>query len=350
MQLITKVLSGEVLDREEGLHLFQLDLLALGRLANRIRREIHPTEKVTFVVDRNINYTNICQSKCRFCAFYRDEGDREAYLLSKEEIGEKIEELLQLKGTQLLLQGGLHPGLGLPYFQDLFRWIKERYPIHLHALSPPEIIHLSNSSQRPIKGVIKALMEAGLDSIPGGGAEILVDGIRRLISPNKISTHQWLLVMEEAHHLGLCSTATMMFGCGERKGDRIEHLLRIRELQEKTGGFTAFIPWPFQPYNTALGGKATCGVEYLKTLAISRIILSNVKNIQASWVTQGEKVGQMALFFGANDFGGTMLEENVVRACGISHEVPFKRTLQIIKGAGFVPVQRDTLYREICTF
>lgn len=350
MELEEKILAGHVLGREEGLSLFALDLLTLGRLAHRLRRELHPVDRVTFVVDRNINYTNICSSRCLFCAFYRNEGDREAYLLSYDEIGEKIEELLEVRGTQLLLQGGLHPGLGLSYYVDLFQWIKESYPIHLHALSPPEILHISQVSQLCVKEVITELRKAGLDSIPGGGAEILVDRVRREISPNKISADSWLQVMEEAHNQGLRSTATMMFGCGESKEERVEHLLQIRELQDRTGGFTAFIPWPFQPYNTALGGRPTSGVEYLKTLAIARLMLSNVKNIQASWVTQGEKVGQLALFFGANDFGGTMLEENVVRSCGLSHEVPFERTLYVIREAGFTPVQRDTLYREVSSF
>lgn len=265
-------------------------------------------------------------------------------------MGEKIQELLDLGGTQLLLQGGLHPGLDLHYFEGLFQWIKENYPIHLHALSPPEIIHISKSSALTPKAVIKRLKEAGLDSIPGGGAEILVDSVRRRISPHKITADQWLNVMETAHYLGLTTTATMMFGCGETLAQRVKHLLRIRDLQAKTGGFTAFIPWPFQPQHTALGGRGTTGVEYLKTLAISRIMLPNVPNIQASWVTQGEKVGQLALFFGANDFGGTMLEENVVRSCGISHRVPFERTLHLIREAGFIPVKRDTLYGDICIY
>lgn len=350
MELNDRVISGEFFHREEGIHLFKLDLLTLGRLAHTRREEIHPTDRVTFVVDRNINYTNICSSKCRFCAFYREEGDREAYTLSYEEIGEKIEELLEVGGTQLLLQGGLHPGLGLDYYVNLFGWIKERYPVHLHALSPPEILHISRLSHLSIGEVIEELRGAGLDSIPGGGAEILVDRVREEISPHKIRAEEWLQVMEEAHELGLRTTATMMFGCGESIGERVEHVLKIRDLQDRTGGFTAFIPWPFQPSNTALGGEGTTGVEYLKTLAISRILLPNVENIQASWVTQGEKVGQLALFFGANDFGGTMLEENVVSSCGVSHEVPFERTLEVIRGGGFVPVQRDTFYREIEVF
>lgn len=350
MDLMDRVLSGEVLEREEGILLFGLDLLTLGRLARARRERIHPTDRVTFVVDRNSNYTNVCSSKCRFCAFYREERDRDAYVLSFEELGKKIEELLEVGGTQLLLQGGLHPELKLEYYLNLFRWIKERYPVHLHALSPPEINHISQLSQLSVREVIEKLIEAGLDSIPGGGAEILVDRVRQEISPHKIKTDVWLQVMEEAHKLGLRTTATMMFGCGESIEERVEHFLKIRELQERTGGFTAFIPWPFQPFNTALGGVGTTGVEYLKTLAMSRIMLTNVENIQASWVTQGEKVGQLALFFGANDFGGTMLEENVVSSCGVSHEVPFERTLKVIRDAGFVPVQRDTLYREVAVF
>lgn len=350
MQRKGRLFSSQPVSQEEGVSLFGLDLLTLGKWAQDIRNTLHPHQQVTFVVDRNINYTNICQSRCLFCAFYREEGHEEAYLLSREEIGEKIQELLQLGGTQLLLQGGLHPRLPLSYFLQLFQWMKENFPIHLHALSPPEIVHLAHSSGLELREVISRLQEAGLDSIPGGGAEILVDRVRSRISPYKITAWEWLTVMEVAHSLGLRTTATMMFGCGETLSERVAHLLQIRDLQDRTGGFTAFIPWPFQPQNTALGGRATTGVEYLKTLAVSRIMLPNIENIQASWVTQGEKVGQLALFFGANDFGGTMLEENVVRSCGVSHEVPFERTLQVIREAGFIPVKRDTLYGRLDTF
>ncbi|MBI5167799.1 MAG: dehypoxanthine futalosine cyclase [candidate division NC10 bacterium] len=336
---------------EEGLELLEkADLLSLGRMADEMRWRLHPEPLVTFVVDRNINYTNICWSQCLFCAFSRPEGDPEAYVLPKEEIFQKIQETIELGGTQILMQGGLHPGLKLNYFLDLFRSIKGRFEIHLHALSPPEIVHIARSSSLSIKEVLDALKEAGLDSIPGGGAEILVDRVRERISPRKIRWREWAEVMETAHSLGLPTTATMMFGSVEGPEDIVTHLVRIREIQDRTRGFTAFIPWSYQPANTRLGGTTATGVEYLRILAISRLILDNIPNIQASWVTQGAKLAQVALRFGANDFGSTMIEENVVAAAGIRFRLSQNDIVRLIEDAGFKAAQRNTRYQILKVF
>lgn len=365
------------INREEGIELLEkADLLTLGKMANNIREKLHPENRVTFVVDRNINYTNICINRCGFCAFYRDEDAEDAYILTKNEIFRKIEETLALGGTQILLQGGLHPSLAIDYFYDLLTSIKSKFPIHIHAFSPPEIIHIARLSDLTIKETLKILRSAGLDSIPGGGAEILVDRVRGIISPRKIKTEEWLGVMEKAHSIGIPTTATMMFGSVERKDDIVEHLLRLRDIQGRTGGFTAFIPWTFQPLNTELSRRQNpplpsdnppifppslregwgdeginrfpaTGVEYLKVLALSRIILDNFSNIQVSWVTQGPKMAQVALKFGANDFGSTMIEENVVSAAGASYRITKEEIIEIIKDAGYIPAQRNTLYEII---
>ncbi len=349
--ILSKVLEGERLTPEEGLHLLtEADLLTLGWLAGRVRRRLHPEPLVTFVVDRNINYTNVCTTGCRFCAFYRPPGHPEAYVLSRQEIFAKIEETLALGGTQILMQGGLHPDLDLAYFEDLFRAIKERYPVQLHSLSPVEIDYLARTSGLALETVIRRLADAGLDSLPGGGAEILVDRVRREISPRKTSAGRWLEVMAAAHRAGLRSTATMMFGSVETPAERIAHLEAIRRLQDETGGFTAFIPWSFQPGNTALGGRAASSVDYLRTLAVARIYLDNVPNLQVSWVTQGVKVAQTALAFGANDFGSTMLEENVVRAAGVTFRTSMEELIHAVKEAGFQPAQRDNLYNILKVF
>jgi cyclic dehypoxanthinyl futalosine synthase len=340
-----KVEAGKRLDREEGVFLMEEgDLLWLGLLANHVRRRKHPQRIVTYVVDRNINYTNICVSACRFCAFFRSPGEADGYLLSREELHHKIEETLELGGTQILMQGGLHPELRLDYYTSMFRGIKENCPIHLHCLSPPEIVHLARLEGMEVAEVIGRLKEAGLDSIPGGGAEILVDRVRRLVAENKCTTDEWLEVMREAHGLGMRTTATMMFHHVETLAERVEHLLRVRELQDATGGFTAFIPWPFQPDNTALGGPRATGVDYLRTLAVCRIMLDNVDNIQASWVTQGAKVAQVALEFGANDFGSTMIEENVVAAAGACFRMSEEEIVRYIEDAGYIARQRDQAY------
>jgi len=341
--------NGIPLNRPEALRIFdEADLLALGKLADSVRRRLHPEKNVTFVVDRNVNYTNVCVSRCRFCAFYRDEGAAGSYLLSQEEIFDKVEELVAQGGTQLLMQGGLHPDLGIEFFEELFRGIKGRFPgIRNHSLSPAEITHSARISGLSIADALHRLKEAGLDSIPGGGAEILVDRVRAEISPDKIGWEEWAEVMREAARQGLPTTATMMFGSLERPEDIVEHLFRIREIQEQGGTFTAFIPWTYQPGNTELGGDTASGVEYLKVLALSRLVLSNIPNIQASWVTQGAKLAQVALFFGANDLGGTMLEENVVAAAGCSFSITREELIALIRGAGFVPAQRTTDYEII---
>jgi cyclic dehypoxanthinyl futalosine synthase len=347
-EILTKAISKERISAAEGLTLLQQgDLLALGKAANEIKKRNHPDNIATFVIDRNINYTNICAVKCRFCAFYREQGHSDAYVLSKEEIFHKIQETVEVGGTQILMQGGIHPGLGLDYYLDLLASIKKRFNIHIHSFSPPEIWHMAQISNQSVKDTILKLKETGLDSIPGGGAEILTDQVRHYISPKKISWRQWLEVMETAHEVGLRTTATMMFGSVETLEDRILHLVRLRELQDKTGGFTAFIPWSYQPGNTDLGGSSATGIEYLKMLAVSRIILDNFTNIQASWVTQGAKMAQISLWFGANDFGGTMLEENVVRATGVSNTVPIDEIINAIKNTGNIPAQRNTRYNII---
>ena len=351
--LVQAVAGGAQLDRAAALQLLtDTDLLSLGKLADAIRRRKHPDNRVTFVVDRNVNYSNVCESKCKFCAFYRSEGDRDAYLLSYAEIFAKVQELVEHGGTQLLMQGGLHPTLKIDWFEELFRQLHERFPqVQIHSLSPAEVTHIARLSGLSMADCLRRLQQAGLASVPGGGAEVLVDDVRQEISPNKIGWKQWAAVMEEAHKLGMRTTATMMFGSREQPADIVEHLFRIREIQERTGGFTAFIPWTFQPDNTELGGTTATGVEYLKVLALSRIVLDNVDNIQASWVTQGARMAQVALFFGANDMGGTMLEENVVAAAGCSFRMSQAEIVELVRGAGFIPARRTTEYqllKEYC--
>ncbi len=352
--ILQKALDGARLNFDEGLALFECnDLTLLGNVATRLylQRTGRPRETVTYIVDRNINYTNVCVTDCSFCAFYRKEGDAEAYVLPFEQIGKKIEEVVAAGGCQILMQGGHHAGLTVDYFEELFRYIKNRFEIHLHALSPPEIVHLSKVSKLDLESTLRRLKDAGLDSIPGGGAEILVDRVRREISPKKCSTDQWLEVMGAAHRLGLPTTATMMFGHVETLADRVEHLLRLRRQQDETGGFTAFICWPFQRGMTPLarqtGTEAITGWEYLKTLAVGRILLDNIDNHQSSWVTQGPKVGQMALFFGANDMGSTMFEENVVSAAGTTYHLDEAEIRRLIEDAGFVPQRRNMRYEFV---
>jgi len=348
LKIIEKRLAGERLTISDGIELLQnADLLSLGQAANLVRGQMHPQKVVTFVIDRNINYTNVCSCQCKFCAFYCKPGDPEGYILSRDVLHAKIEETIAVGGTQLLIQGGLHPDLNLEYFENLLRDIKAHYPIHVHSFSPPEIWDLANKSELTIEEVIFRLQNAGLDSIPGGGAEILDDRVRHLISPNKIGWQQWMDVMTSAHKLGMKTTATMMFGHVETFEERILHMVRVREAQDQTGGFTAFIPWSFAPTNTFLGGEGSTGVEYLRTLAVARLMLDNVPNIQASWVTQGAKIAQVALSFGANDFGSTMLEENVVRAAGVQTRVPLQEIIRCIEDAGYQAVQRNTHYESL---
>ncbi len=342
-----RLVAGTPLEREQALWLLnEAELLELGRLAHARRLDRHPEGRVTYVVDRNVNYTNVCTSKCRFCAFYRESDAPDAYVLPYASIFAKVAELVEHGGTQLLMQGGLHPDLRIEWFEELFRELKRCFPqVQVHSLSPAEVTHIAQISGMPMRTCLERLQAAGLDSVPGGGAEVLVDAVRAEISPNKIGWRQWAEVMEAAHGLGMRTTATMMFGSRERPEDIVEHLFRVREIQQRTGGFTAFIPWTFQPDNTELGGETAGGVAYLRVLALSRLVLDNVANIQASWVTQGARMAQVALFFGANDLGGTMLEENVVAAAGCSFRLSREEICEIVRGAGFVPAKRDTLYR-----
>jgi len=344
--------DGQRMERGEALRLLQgAELLELGMYADRIRRKLHPERMVSFVVDRNVNYTNICESKCAFCAFYRDADAGDAYVLTQEAIFAKIDELVKLGGTQLLMQGGLNPDLKIDFFERLFREIKARFPsVQNHSLSPAEVVCIANNSGLALDETLERLNRAGLDSIPGGGAEILVDEIRGSISPNKIGWRQWAEVMSRAAGLGMPTTATMMFGSREKPEDIVEHLFRVREIQDAGGSFTAFIPWTYQPGNTELGGDTATGVEYLKVLALARIVLDNIPNIQASWVTQGAKMAQVALFFGANDLGGTMLEENVVAAAGCSFRMSREEMIDLIRGAGFRAAQRTTTYHILKEF
>jgi cyclic dehypoxanthinyl futalosine synthase len=345
-EIALKIGHGQALDREEALFLLKhADLISLGRMAADVRQRLHPRRAVSFVVDRNVNYTNVCTSQCRFCAFYRDASDPEAYVLSYREIFQKVQELVDHSGTQLLMQGGTHPDLGIEWFEDLFRQLKERFPtVQIHSLSPAEVIQIARLSGLSMADCLLRLHRAGLDSLPGGGAEILVDAVRLQISPNKIGWQAWADVMLEAHRLGMPTTATMMFGVGERPQDIVEHLFRIRAIQAESGGFTAFIPWTYQPGNTELGGSTAGGVEYLKVLALARLVLDNVPNLQASWVTQGAGLAQIALFFGANDLGGTMLEENVVAAAGVDFRMSRDEMIGLVRAAGFLPVRRTTTY------
>jgi cyclic dehypoxanthinyl futalosine synthase len=343
---------NERISRSEALQLFQEEeLLSLGRQAHHLRLAKNPEDQVTFIIDRNINYSNICICQCRFCAYYREESDPEGYVLDRETLHQKIAETVDLGGTQILLQGGLHPNLTIDYYKNLLADIKNNFPtIHIHGFSAPEIWHFSQQSDLTLEETISRLKESGLGSIPGGGAEILDDRVRSHISPNKIGWEQWMRVMELAHGQGLRSTATMMFGTVETPEELIDHLLRVRELQDKTAGFTAFIPWSFQPDNTDLHNEVpitATGVDYLRVLAISRIVLDNIDNIQASWVTQGAKMAQVALYFGANDFGSTMIEENVVAAAGVHFRMSLEEMVSTIKEAGFTPAQRNTLYKII---
>ncbi len=342
-----KVLGGERLSREEGVALLRDgDLLGLGMLADSVRRRRHPEGIVTYIIDRNINYTNVCTAQCAFCAFYRDLPSKEGYLLSKEQLALKIEETLALGGNQILLQGGLHPDLGIEFYEELFRWMKSTYPIWIHGLSPAEIKHIDKVSNLTTEQTLRRLIAAGLDSIPGGGAEVLSDRVRQIIGIAKGSTADWLDVMETAHRLGLRTTATMMFGHVETLEERIDHLLHLRDLQDRTGGFTAFIAWTFQPTNTAMAGDELTSFQYLRTLAVARVMLDNFPSVQASWVTQGGKIGQVSLRFGANDFGSLMIEENVVSAAGAHFRLTEAEIARNIQDAGFVP-KRRTMHYEI---
>ena len=345
-----KVLDGGRLDAGEALELYlRAPTHLLGHLADTIRARKHPSQVVTYIIDRNVNYTNVCVARCNFCAFYRPVGSAEGYVLGFEEIFRKIDETIAVGGNQLLLQGGHNPDLPIVWYEDLFRAIKARYPqFKLHALSPPEVLHISRLNQLTVPVVIDRLVAAGLDSIPGGGAEILVDRVRKLLNCySKASADEWLDVMRHAHRAGLRTTATMMYGTVEKNEERIIHLLRLRELQDETGGFTAFITWSYQPEHTERGGHEATGVDYLRTLALARIVLDNFDNLQASWVTQGGKVGQLSLAYGANDMGSVMIEENVVRAAGASYCMDEVEIVVNIEDAGFTPKRRNMHYEIV---
>lgn len=339
-----------MMTQKEAAELFRSDdLIGIGMAADAVRRKWHPENVVSYIIDRNINYTNFCTEYCSFCAFYRPMGHAEGYVLDTETICRKIQETVDLGGTGVLMQGGLNPELKIEWYENLLRAVKRRFPrIWLHCFSAPEIWCIAEASGLTVRDTIARLRDAGLDSIPGGGAEILHDDVRRRISRLKCTADEWVEVHVTAHRLGMNTTATMMFGCGETIEQRVHHLEVIRRIQEETGGFTAFIPWSFQRENTSLGRfvkEEATGVEYLKTLAISRLYLENIPNIQSSWVTQGLKVCQVGLRFGGNDVGSIMIEENVVSAAGARHRATEEELRRIIRDAGFTPRQRDTLYR-----
>jgi cyclic dehypoxanthinyl futalosine synthase len=347
--ILSRAVDGARITDEEALVLLREgELLELGAAADAIRNRMNDPKVVTYIVDRNINYTNVCVYKCKFCAFYRKPGDPEGYLLSREELRQKIQETVDLGGTGVLLQGGVHPDLPLEYYEDLLRWMREEFPdVHRHAFSPPEILFVARITKKPLREVIARLIDAGLQSIPGGGAEILEDRVRiDTLSYPKASSQGWLDVMRTAHELGLRTTATMMFGQGETFEARVEHLRKVRALQDETRGFTAFIAWTFQKENTEMQDiPPESGFEYLRQQAVNRIYMDNVRSIQSSWVTQGLGIGQLALKFGANDMGSIMIEENVVAAAGARNCVTSEEMKRLIRAAGYEPVQRLTLYQ-----
>jgi cyclic dehypoxanthinyl futalosine synthase len=324
-------------------------LLELGLEADRIRREKHPHDTVTYIVDRNINYTNVCVADCGFCAFYRRPKHGEGYTLSFEQIGEKIEETKALGGVQILIQGGHNPYIPFEWYLDLLRYIKRHHPIHIHGFSPSEVDFFAKTFRLEAVDVIRELQRAGLDSIPGGGGEILVQRVRDLVAPKKAGADRWLEIMELAHNEGMKTSVTMMYGIGETLAERLEHLERVRQVQSRTNGFTAFITWPLQPENTPEMShmQKTDATEYLRTVAISRIVLDNVPNLQSSWVTMGMKVGQLALSFGCNDFGSLMIEENVVSAANTTHRTTTDELERLIRDAGFAPARRRQDYSII---
>ncbi len=349
-RIVDKVARGERIDTAEAVLLYRdAPTTALGRLADGIRARRHPARIVTYIIDRNVNYTNVCVAQCNFCAFYRPVGSAEGYVLGFDEIFRKIDETIAVGGSQLLLQGGHNPDLPIAWYEDLFRAVKARYPdFKLHALSPPEVLHLAKVNRLSVTEVIERLVAAGLDSIPGGGAEILVDRVRRLLNCyGKATSDEWLAVMRQAHTMGLRTTATMMYGTVETPEERIEHMMRLRSLQDETGGFTAFITWSYQPEHTERGGAEATGIEYLRTLALARIVLDNFDNLQASWVTQGGKVGQLSLAYGANDMGSVMIEENVVRAAGASYCMDEVEIVANVENAGFTAKRRNMHYEVL---
>lgn len=339
--------AQERLTDADALFLFSYpDLPSLGMLADAVRNRLHPEGDVTYVVGRNLNYTNVCWVRCKFCAFYRPPGDPDGYVLTRDQIGSKIQALVDLGGREVLLQGGVNPQLKLDYYLDLFRWIKSSWDVHLHALSPVEVTYVAHISQLSLEETLTRMREAGMDTLPGAGGEILADAVRREISPLKDTAEEWLDVMRTCHKVGIRTSATMMYGSVETTEQRVEHLRKVRDLQDQTGGFNSFIAWSFQPDQTELSQipKAS-GFDYLRTTAIARLYLDNVRNFQASWVTQGPKVAQVSLRFGVNDFGSTVLEENVVSAAGGTHAMDLPEMIRVIEEAGYRAVPRDTNYR-----
>ncbi len=353
---MTDAATPERLSPDEALHLLvEGDLPDLGRRADAVARRLHPGPCRTYAIDRNINFSNLCECRCRFCAFWRARGDPEAYVLDDETLFAKIEEAVRLGATHILGQGGLSPQTDLAYYEALLPRIKARFDILLHCFSPPEIHYMAEAAGLPVRTVLERLRAAGLDSLPGGGAEILVDRVRNLVSPNKCTAEEWIAVMRAAHSLGMPTSATMVFGHVETPAERIEHLARLRDLQDETGGFLSFIAWPFQAPNTVLAASGDLGpewrpvggAEYLRLVAVARIFLDNFPNVQASWVTMGPKIGQVALAFGANDLGSTMIEENVVAATGRVHRATPQMLRRLIEAAGYQPRQRDSRYQTV---
>ncbi|HXK58472.1 MAG TPA: cyclic dehypoxanthinyl futalosine synthase [Acidobacteriota bacterium] len=348
-KVLRKVYDGIRIGPEEAVGLLKsMELQKIGQAADHVRRLKHPDSVVSFLIDRNINYTNVCVARCNFCNFYRPPKDPDGYVLPLEQIFQKIDEAIALGATGILMQGGMNPRLKIEFYEEMLRAIRSRYSIDLHCFSPPEIVVLSKLSKLSLRETIRRLRAAGLDSIPGGGAEILVDRVRKANSPGKCSSREWLEVMRTAHEEGMLTTATMMMGAGETIEERVEHLERLRSLQDETGGFVAFIPWNVQLEGTPLQTvirKEISAVEYLMLLAVSRIYLDNFANIQVSWLTQGLQVAQVALHFGANDVGSIMIEENVISSAGAHYTATRDDLLELIRHSGFVPAQRDTLYR-----
>ncbi|MFM8634968.1 MAG: cyclic dehypoxanthinyl futalosine synthase [Planctomycetia bacterium] len=346
-RILDETVAGRRLSNDDALHLLAChDLASIGRAAHAVTGRLHPEPYRTYNIDRNINYTNVCSAVCDFCAFYRPPKHAEGYVLDREELLGKIEEMVEIGGDQILLQGGMHPTLPIEWYEDLLRDIKSRFPqVNVHGFSPPEIHHLTKVSKRPLREVLERLARAGLGSLPGGGGEILVDRVRKAMTRGKVLTDGWLEVHRQWHHLGGRSTATMMYGHIETLAERIEHLDRLRQLQDETGGFTAFICWSFQPENTEMADIPPTGAfEYLKTQAVARLYLDNIPNIQSSWVTQGREIGQLALLFGANDMGSLMIEENVVSAAGTVHHLSLDEMTSAISELGWIPRRRNVFY------
>src|SRR3989338_7575177 len=351
--ILEKAVSGERLNLDEGILLFSCDLLSLGQAATIVRDRLHPDGRITFIVDRNISYKNACFIDCDFCAFYRKPGDREAYTLTMDQILAKIQELVDLGGTQVLIQGGVNPALDLDFYLNMIREVKRHFPeVHVHSLSVVEIDFIAKKEKMPLREVLIKLKEAGLNSIPGGGAEILVERVRKLISPKKIDSDGWLNFHRVAHRMGLRSTATMVFGHVETIEERVVHMEKLRQLQDETGGFRAFIPWTISPEGTPRMSefKPAGGNDYLKTLAVSRLFLDNIFSIQSGWLTEGLKMGQVALAFGANDIGGTLIEDKVLEPTGIQVNTRPEDLIRLIKEAGYIPAQRNTNYDIVRVF